>query len=91
MLGLTTLYREMRPHSTLEKIHFLISHAWQNAHAETVVISFVSLLTLVLVRASKNIFKKWWWIYRLPEVLLVVVVSTRTSSHSSRSALVTYA
>ena len=33
---------------------------------------------LILARTVKNAFAKYWFIYRLPEVFIVVVVSTST-------------
>ncbi|KAI0686700.1 sulfate anion transporter [Cytidiella melzeri] len=76
MLGLVQLQHTLNPHSTLEKLIFLIDHAATHAHVLTTVISFGALAILLVLRRLKKVFVKHWWIYRLPEVLLVVVVST---------------
>lgn len=82
MLGLVSLQHTLNPHSTLEKAIFLIDNAATHAHALTAIISFSALAILVTLRKAKGIFKNYWWIYRLPEVLLVVVISTSTFSAS---------
>lgn len=79
MLGLTELQHALRPNSTLEKLLFLIEHAFTNAHRLTTVISFGALAILVVIRNIKQVFKKYWFIYRLPEVFIIVVVSTSES------------
>jgi MFS superfamily sulfate permease-like transporter len=79
MLGLVALEHELHPHSTVDKVIFLIENGLTHAHLTTTSISFIALLVLVFLRAFKNIFKKYWWIYRLPEVFIVVVVSTCAS------------
>ncbi|KAK7691301.1 hypothetical protein QCA50_004695 [Cerrena zonata] len=76
MFGLTALQHTLNPHSTLEKMVFLVDNVFTHTHRTTAIISFAALLTLVLMRSFKNAFKKYWFIYRIPEVLVVVVVST---------------
>jgi MFS superfamily sulfate permease-like transporter len=79
MFGLTALEHTLHPHSTLDKIFFLIENVFTHYHKTTTLISFGALLVLVLLRVFKTYFKKYWWIYRMPEVLVVVVVSTLLS------------
>ena len=76
MLGLVALQHELNPHSTLEKAVFLIDNAFLHTHHLTATISFSALAILVFLRRIKQTFKQYWWIYRIPEVLLVVVIST---------------
>jgi nucleoside recognition membrane protein YjiH len=76
MFGLTELEYAINPQTTLEKFIFLVENVFEHFHRTTTFISFGALLVLVIIRAGKNFFKKWWWIYRIPEVLIVVVVST---------------
>lgn len=76
MLGLTTLQHTLNPHSTLDKLIFLIENAYGHAHELTTIVSFTALAILVVLRKTKQFFPKYWFIYRLPEVFLVVVVST---------------
>ncbi|PIL32730.1 transporter [Ganoderma sinense ZZ0214-1] len=76
MFGLTALEHVVQPKSTLEKLWFLLEHAFTRAHELTTVISFGALGVLVGFRAFKQAFKRYWFIYRLPEVFIVVVVST---------------
>jgi len=76
MFGLTALQRAAHPESTLDKIVFLFNNTFDNFHPHTTVISFTALIALILCRNFKNSFRKYWWIYRIPEVLLVVAVST---------------
>jgi high affinity sulfate transporter 1 len=76
MFGLTALSGAVHPHTTLDKLLFLVENAFTHSHRTTTSISFGALLVLVTIRCVKTFFKKWWWIYRLPEVLVVVVFST---------------
>ena len=76
MFGLTELQRAAHLHSTPEKIAFLFNNAFTHFHPHTTVISFTALFALVFCRNFKNLFKRYWWIYRIPEVLLVVAIST---------------
>ena len=78
MFGLTPLEHILQPKSTLEKFFFLVEYAFSNAHELTTLISFSALGVLVALRTAKQAFKNYWFIYRLPEVLIVVVVSTST-------------
>ena len=76
MFGLTALEDQVRPETTLDKIIFLIESVWTHSHRLTTLISFGAFLVLMFLRFFKESCKKIWWIYRLPEVLLVVVIST---------------
>ncbi|RDX40417.1 sulfate anion transporter [Lentinus brumalis] len=79
MFGLTQLEHVLQPKSTLDKLFFLIENAFTHAHKLTTIISFGALSILVAIRSCKQAFKKYWFIYRLPEVFIVVVVSTMLS------------
>lgn len=79
MFGLTALQHTLDPETTLDKLIFLIENAFTHLHRPTAIISFSALLALVSLRSFKGGFKKYWFIYRLPEVLVVVVVSTSSS------------
>ncbi|KAF7304704.1 Sulfate anion transporter [Mycena kentingensis (nom. inval.)] len=76
MFGLTKLLHELHPESTIDKILFLLEHVFPSANVRTTVVSFSALGVLVLLRALKVPFQRYWWINRLPEVLVVVVLST---------------
>ncbi|KAK7057711.1 sulfate anion transporter [Favolaschia claudopus] len=76
MFGLSALMHEIHPESTFDKAIFLLEYVFARANMTTTVISFSALAVLVGIRTIKSAFKKYWWIYRLPEVLLVVVLST---------------
>ena len=76
MFGLTALEHAVNPHTTLEKFFFIIENVFEHSHRPTTFVSFGALLVLVCIRAAKGFFKKWWWIYRIPEVLIVVIAST---------------
>jgi hypothetical protein len=80
MFGLVALEHTLHPASTLEKMLFLVENVFTHYHRPTTIISFASLAILVVSRAFKNRFREYWWIYRLPEVLLVVVVSIGMSA-----------
>ena len=85
MFGLTKLMREVDPQTTLEKATFLFRNVFDNANVLTTTISFSALFTLVALRHLKTYFKNIWYIYRIPEVLVVVIVSTgMLSSYSYR-------
>ncbi|KAL1744823.1 sulfate transporter family-domain-containing protein [Schizophyllum fasciatum] len=75
MLGLVPLEHTMHPSSTIEKFVFLVRNV-DRLHYLTAIISFSTLLALVALRNLKGRFRKYWFIYRIPEVLLVVVFST---------------
>ena len=76
MFGLTALEHSQNPQTTLERFLFLIENFATHEHRPTTVISFGALAILVILRYFKSFFKNWTIIYRLPEVLLVVIVST---------------
>lgn len=76
MFGLTKLHHVGDVETTLDKIHFLIQNVMTKSNRLTAIISFSALFALVAFRYFKNKFKGIWWIYRLPEVLIVVVAST---------------
>jgi hypothetical protein len=76
MFGLTTLEHALKPQTTLEKFLFLVENVFDHSHRTTTVISFSALMVLMFLRIVKRYFKKWWWIYRIPEVLVVVMIST---------------
>jgi MFS superfamily sulfate permease-like transporter len=78
MFGLTARAHENHLLTTLDKIIFLSENVISYMHTHTAVVSFGALLVLVILRSVKNFFHKHWWIYRLPEVLVVVVVSIST-------------
>ncbi len=76
MLGLTHLEHILQPKTTLDKFFFLVENAFTHAHELTTTISFGALAVLVSMRSFKQMCRKYWFIYRLPEVFLVVVAST---------------
>lgn len=80
MFGLTKLMRQVDPQTTLEKTAFLLRNVYDNANVLTTTISFSALFALVALRYLKAYFKNTWYIYRIPEVLVVVIVSTGTPS-----------
>lgn len=84
MFGLVPLEHTLDPHTTFDKILFLLERVWTDAHGPTTLVSFVALSALVVLRAAKRAGKRWWWIYRLPEVLIVVIASTGTLPSTSR-------
>lgn len=78
MLGLTALEHKVKPETTLEKIFFLVEFAFTNAHRPTFVVSACALGALVILRLLKASLRQFKWVARIPEVLIVVIVSTRT-------------
>ena len=76
MFGLTKLQHIADPETTLDKFLFLISNAISNSNRLTTIISFSALFVLITMKSLKERYKGTWWIYSLPEVFLVVVVST---------------
>ena len=78
MLGLTALEHEVKPETTLEKIFFLLEFGFTSAHRSTFVVSACALGALVMFRLLKASLRQFKWVARVPEVLLVVIVSTRT-------------
>jgi high affinity sulfate transporter 1 len=79
MLGLVGLEHQLHPQSTFDKFIFIVENALTHAHPTTTLISFSAFAVLVFLRSFKNLFRNYWWIYRLPEVFVVVVVSTLLS------------
>ena len=82
MLGLEVLQHEVTPplETTPEKIVFLFENALSHAKGLTAIISFTSFLILIVVRTVKrkvaSFGGRWKWAANLPEVFIVVVVST---------------
>ncbi|KAG2339548.1 hypothetical protein BDR05DRAFT_891545 [Suillus weaverae] len=81
MFGLVALENQMNPETTLDKIVFLLEFSWSDYHKPTMLVSFGALLVLIFMRTFKGYFRRTWWIERLPEVLLVVVLSTIVSGY----------
>ena len=83
MLGLTQLAHAVDPETTIDKFLFLCKNAFNHAKPLTTTISFTAWFLLVALRSVKNRFKTRWYIYRIPEVLVVVLLSTceHASSH----------
>jgi hypothetical protein len=75
MFGLVPLEHIAKPSTTVQKFVFLVENIIPHMHVPTAVVGFGSLLVLVLMRSFKRIFTKYWFIYRMPEVLIVVLVS----------------
>ena len=75
MLGLVPREHTLHPSTTIEKFIFIIRNL-DHLQYLTAIISFSTLLALIAVRNVKGRFRKYWFIYRIPEVLLVVVAST---------------
>ncbi|KAH7908112.1 sulfate transporter family-domain-containing protein [Hygrophoropsis aurantiaca] len=76
MFGMTALEKQLGPESSLDKLMFFVANAWDSFHKPTLLVSLGTLLGLILMRSFKGFFKPSSWIQRLPEVLVVVVVST---------------
>ena len=76
MFGLTKLHHAADPETTLDKFLFLVANAISNSDRLTTIISFSALFALIAMRSFKDRFKSIRWIYSMPEVFLVVVVST---------------
>lgn len=82
MLGLEVLQHEVKPplETTPEKIVFLFENVLSHAKGLTAIISFTSFLILIVVRTVKrkvaSFGGRWKWAANLPEVFIVVVVST---------------
>lgn len=82
MFGLTELEHVVNPQTTLDKFIFLLRNAAENEHRPTTLISFGALAVLVALRYLKGKCRRYWFIYRIPEVLIVVIASTGRK-HSS--------
>ncbi|KAL5504605.1 hypothetical protein ACEPAH_7268 [Sanghuangporus vaninii] len=76
MFGLSELEHEFNPETTVDKFLFLIRNVTTHEHRPTTLISFGALAILVFFRYFKSFFRNYWFIYRLPEVLIIVIVST---------------
>ncbi|KAJ7163472.1 sulfate anion transporter [Mycena crocata] len=81
MFGLSALMHQFHPESTWDKALFLVEHIIPSASPTTTLVSFCALAVLVGLRVIKGAFQKYWWIYRLPEVLVVVILSTLLSEN----------
>jgi hypothetical protein len=78
MLGLTALEHTVNPQTTLEKIFFLVEHGFTRSHRPTFFISACALVALVMLRLLKASLRRFKWVAGVPEVLIVVIVSTST-------------
>ena len=76
MFGLHDLEHALNPETTIDKLLFLIRNVTTHEHRPTTIISFGALGALIFLRYFKQVFKNYWFIYRLPEVLIVVIAST---------------
>ena len=79
MLGLVPLEKVLHPKTTLDKLFFLIKQA-PNFHGPTAAVAFGAFAALVVLRFIKGSFKSSW-IRGVPEVLIVVIASTRESGN----------
>jgi hypothetical protein len=78
MLGLTALEHKLNPETTLEKIFFLVEHGFTRGHRPTAFVSTCALVALVMLRMLKASLRRFKWVVRVPEVLIVVIISTST-------------
>jgi hypothetical protein len=78
MLGLVALEHELNPQTTLEKIFFLVENGFTKAHRPSAFVSTIALTALVMLRMLKASLRRYKWVTRVPEVLIVVIVSTST-------------
>ncbi len=78
MLGLVTLEHSLKPETTLEKIFFLVEYGFTQAHRPTTFVSACALVSLVMLRMLKATLRRYKWVTRIPEVLIVVIISTST-------------
>jgi hypothetical protein len=78
MLGLTALEHTVKPETTLEKIFFLVEYGFTRSHRPTFFVSACALVALVMLRLLKASLRQFKWVARVPEVLIVVIVSTST-------------
>ena len=74
MLGLVSLEQTLRPKTTIDKLFFLIEHV-PNLHVPTTTVAFGAFAALVMLKYIKGSFKSGW-IRGIPEVLIIVIVST---------------
>ncbi|KAF8331325.1 sulfate transporter family-domain-containing protein [Cantharellus anzutake] len=81
-VGLEVIQHEVShpPGTTLEKIAFLIDNAFTPGKGLTAAISFTSFFILFIARAVKrrmaSVGGKWKWAANIPEVFILVVVTT---------------
>ena len=80
MLGLVALEHKLNPQTTLEKIFFLVEYGFTSTHHPTAFVSTIALAALVMLRMLKASLRRYKWVARIPEVLIVVIVSTSTFS-----------
>ena len=76
MLGLTELEHMLKPQTTMEKIYFLVENGFTRSHRLTAFVSGCALASLVVLRMLKASLRRYKWITCIPEVLIVVIVST---------------
>ena len=76
MLGLTAIEHTINPQTTLDKFLFLVEYGFTHFHKQTALTSLAALLALIFLRSAKQLVKKWPILYRMPEVLVVVILST---------------
>ena len=74
MLGLLPIEKAHHPKTTMGKIFFLVEHV-PDLHAPTTMVAFGAFGALVALKYIKGLFKSGW-IRGIPEVLIVVIVST---------------
>jgi MFS superfamily sulfate permease-like transporter len=80
MFGLSALEQTLSPHSTLDKLLFLVEHL-PRAHLPTTIVSFSALLSLIVLRTLKRFCAHSPWqpvrtLRMMPEVFFVVLLST---------------
>ena len=76
MLGLVPLEKTLGPKTTTDKLFFLIEHV-PDLHGPTAMVAFGAFAALVALRYIKGSFKSGW-IRSVPEVLIIVIISTCT-------------
>ena len=77
MFGLVPLEHTLNPKSTLDKFLFILENVWASQHTLTTIVSFSTLLILVVARVVKRkLTNRWRWVFFIPEVLIVVVGAT---------------
>jgi len=74
MLGLVPLEKTLQPKTTMDKLFFLVKHV-PDLHGPTATVAFGAFTALVVLRYIKSCFKSGW-IRGIPEVLIIVIVST---------------
>jgi MFS superfamily sulfate permease-like transporter len=76
MFGLVRLEEIINPHTTVDKIEFLVQNLG-NMHLPTTAVAFSTLALLVLVRKFKRrAATRFKWASLIPEVLIAVCLST---------------